>query len=240
MLSSMSVSAISYIMDMTTMDCLNEASVRVCTEMEIDSFNIALEVQTDGLEGSSGKVCCVFNASAYDALSKKHKKEYINELMYKITREEPMNAAQTQQAYNFLVGVDDSLINTAVQDLLDNSNGNMLQAVVIMSPVLNVVNTIFGILIIVTLVVTVFVTVLDIAYIGTPFLQSMGKDDKKPKFITNDAYRAVMNAADSGENPHWCYLKKRFIVFIIIVICVSIIITGKLGDFVSTIVGFFM
>lgn len=236
---SVTVDALAYAMDEDVMYTLNNASGYACELIEAEPFDIALEVNSG--EEVGNKVYCIFNQSEYDKLNKMQKKDYLSHVMDKVTKgEDSLNSAQLQQAYNFLVGVDDRYINEAVNELLNDGNNNLLTAVSWLAPIMPYVNIVFAILVISALVLTCGMTLVDIVYLSLPFFSSQGRDDKKPKFITNEAYRALTEQADKGGNVYGVYFKKRIVAMLIIMVCSGIILSGRLADFVSMVVGLFL
>lgn len=235
------VLGISYAMDEDVYTALNSASMRACEDVDdkIVGFDIAVEVK--GSEGTGNKIYCVFNKSGYDSLTKRQKKAYLSAMTDYITDgEDGLNAAQMQQAYNFLSGVDDRYINEAVSDLLDGGNNNLLTAVSIMEPAMKYLNIGFALMVLVILLLTTAVTIADIAYLSLPFLSSNTKDDKKPKFISNEAFKALTESVDKGGNVYGIYFKKRIFALILIAVCTGVILSGRLSDFIAMIVGLFM
>lgn len=232
------VSALAYAVDSEVYTTLNSYSSAACESMKVTSFDLALKVDTTSDED---KIYIVFNQDAYDVLSVVQKKEFIKYIVSECKSADcTLNAAQRQQAYNFLVSVDDSYINAAVSDMLNNDNKNLLFAITKMEPVFRYLNLGFAFLVIIILILTAGVTVMDLCYMSLPIFQTMGKDDKKPFIISNEAYKALQQHIETQENIYLLYFKKRFLSLVVIFVCVAIIITGKLGDLVTTIVSFFL
>lgn len=232
------VSALAFALDSEVVSTLNSYASSACEEIGIKDFEMVQIVDT---EADDDKVYAVFNQDAYDVLSVVQKKEFIKSIVAKCKSADcVLNATQRQQAYNFLVSVDDSYINAAVADMLNTNNNNLLFAITKMEPVFRVLNLIFGFLVIVILLLTASVTILDICYMSLPISQTMSKDDKKPKFISNEAFKALQTSIETKENIYGLYFKKRVLSLILIFVCIAIIISGRLGDFVTTLVGMFV
>lgn len=237
-MSSIMVAALAYALDSEVVSTLNSYASIACEEIGVKEFEM---VQTVDTASDDDKVYAVFNQDAYDVLSVTQKKDFIESIVSECKSADcVLNAAQRQQAYNFLVSVDDSYINAAVADMLNTNNNNLLFAITQMEPVFKVLNLAFGFLVIVILLITATVTILDICYMSLPIFQSMSKDDKKPKFISNEAFKALQTSIETKENIYGLYFKKRVLSLILIFVCIAVIISGRLGDFVTTIVGMFV
>lgn len=232
------VSALAYPLDEEVVSALNSASNKACDYVGIEGFDIAVVVGTEDEMGDD-KSYCVFNETEYNNLSNKQKRKYIKNVTDILNTngdgaDEYLNKAQKQQAYNFLVSVDDKVVNEAVASLLDDTGANILTAVGIFAPAMPYISTFFGILIILILLATTLVTIIDIVFITLPVFSM--NSDKKPRFVSREAYKALQLHIEQGSNVYWEYFKRRFIAIIIIFIGVTLLATGRIGTIIADLI----
>lgn len=185
-------------------------------------------------EGEGSEEAFYFNRAFYTDLSKKDKKKVIKTFTEELKNAPQIKSADMQIIHNALKEVDDKYITSAIADLLNSSQEGMLSAVVLLKPLTGPIGTLLGIVAILMVLFMVLTTVIDFVYIGLPFADKTGGE--KPKFMSRDAYKALQeNTNGSTSNVYWGYLKKRFLTYLITIICILYLVSGGFGDLFLTI-----
>lgn len=178
-----------------------------------------------------------FNRSAYEQLTRKNQKLWIKAFV-KYINDHPINTADKQVLYNALKEVDDKYITAEISYLLNDTGSSMFTAIRILSPFTSVVGVVLGVASILLITGVVFMTVIDIACLSIPMF-AVKANGEKPKYMSKDAFKAYGEAETDGGNVYWLYLKRRFVSYIVLIICVTYLISGSLGDLFMKLVELF-
>lgn len=137
----------------------------------------------------------------------------------------------------------------AIQDIknLTNVHADLGAAQQTLEPIIEMVNTIIGILATAILILVGLFTAIDILYLEVPaFHNSMdqkgmekGQVNKsggvKHKLISEDASQAYEEAQKDGKNPMIVYLKKRIVAYIAVAIVLYMLLSGNLSLIVEVV-----
>lgn len=178
-----------------------------------------------------------FNREFYQTLSTKQKRKVMKAFVESL-KNKPLNEADKQIIYNALKDVGDQYITAEIASLLNSSSNSLFTAVSILKPFNSVVGTIMGVLTILISLGLVLSTVIDLCCLGIPFF-GVKSDGTKPKFMTIDAFKALKESQESDTNVYLLYVKRRFVTYIIVILCVVYLVSGSLGDLFSSIVDLF-
>lgn len=212
--------------------------------LEAIDYTVGEKVGTDGeaslfitYSGGEGKTGYYFNREFYMSLPSASKRKVMNEFVESL-KNQPMNTADVQVVYNALRDVGDTYVTAEISELLNSSQSNMVGAVSFLKPLTGPIGLILGVLTLLIMIGLVGTTVIDLCCIGIPFL-SIKSDGQKPKLMTNDAFKAVKEATDGNGNAYWLYFKRRSVTYVVLLICIIFLLTGKLGNVFAKIVELF-
>lgn len=122
------------------------------------------------------------------------------------------------------------------------TKADLYQAYKIMKPFLDILNVILGIGCVLLILLLLFSTVMDLAYIGLPvWREAQSKDGKKNPFgVSFEALKTVeeiekgLGGGDSGyRNAYLLYFKRRALTYIILAICVMYLICGGISGLIG-------
>lgn len=133
-----------------------------------------------------------------------------------------------------------------IKDLV-NVSPDLGSAQKTLDPLIEIVNTIIGILATAILILVGLFTAIDVLYLEVPaFHNSMdqkgmekGQTNKsggvKHKLISEDASQAYQEATESGKNVLIVYLKKRIVAYIAVAIVLYMLLSGNLSLIVEVV-----
>lgn len=179
---------------------------------------------------------------------------FITELSNAGVSQEATNeiSAALSEGYQGVAGVKVDILQ--ITYIFGKTQGDLLGAMGIISPFLPLINLVIGVVAIVVAAILILSTVIDLAFIGLPMVrESMmaGDGDKgntgtKPKALTyacwatiNDVEGALGSGGQSGtggktyKNAYGLYFKRRLWDYILLGICLSFLIFGGFGRFMS-------
>lgn len=137
----------------------------------------------------------------------------------------------------------------AIQDIKDLTHvkADLSDAAGTLAPIIEIVNTVIGVLATAILILVGLFTAIDILYLEVPaFHNSMdqkgmekGQTNKsggvKHKLISEDASQAFQEASESGKNPMIVYLKKRIVAYVAVAIVLYMLLSGNLSLIVEVV-----
>lgn len=133
-----------------------------------------------------------------------------------------------------------------IKELVD-VNPDLGSAQKTLDPLIEIVNTIIGILATAILILVGLFTAIDVLYLEVPaFHNSMdqkgmekGQTNKsggvKHKLISEDASQAYQEATESGKNVLIVYLKKRIVAYVAVAIVLYMLLSGNLSLIVEVV-----
>lgn len=189
--------------------------------------------ESAGMGTSSGIIKEVDGAYYFDEpkleeYTAKEQKEWILAFTNYLQNEPQLYASDRQVIFTNLKEMDNNYVQTQVAYLLNESSGSIHEATLLLKPVLNVVSLVLGFVAIIMTMGILIMTIVDLACMSIPFF-SIKADGKKPKFMSADAFKAMKQSEDGDGNVYWLYFKRRFITYIVLVICIIFLVTGNLG-----------
>ena len=137
----------------------------------------------------------------------------------------------------------------AIEDIKDGLNvkADISAAAGTLAPIIEIVNTVIGILATAILILVGLFTAIDILYLEVPALhESMdgkamekGQSNKsggvKPKIVSEDASNAYKEATEQGKNVLITYLKKRVVAYVAVAIVLYMLLSGNLSLIVEVV-----
>ena len=136
--------------------------------------------------------------------------------------------------------------------LSENYKADLVQAAQTLSGFQNTINLLIGLLAWGLLLFSGLTTVMDLAYIFIPLLQTKtaqqgdmktGGGGNKPRWVTEEAYSAVKDSTNSmgahGQSSGYqsaglLYLKRRYIAIIALVFALTLLLSSKFMTFIAT------
>lgn len=128
-----------------------------------------------------------------------------------------------------------------------NVHADINSAAGALAPIIEMVNSIIGILATIILIGIGFFTAVDVLYLEVPALHT-SMDDKamskgqtgksggvKPKIVSEDASQAYKEAQETGKNVLLIYLKKRIVAYIAVAIVLYMLLSGNLSLIVEVV-----
>lgn len=151
--------------------------------------------------------------------------------------------------------VDDKALNTFMNDLQQQDRSvatamlpilyesvvpDLYQAYIIAKPFLDVLNIILGVGCVLLILMLIFSTVMDLAYIGLPMWRESTANKNGSKTPFGVSYEAVStvkeiesNTGGDYKNGYVLYLKHRGLTYIVLALCIVYLICGGLSGIIS-------
>ncbi len=152
--------------------------------------------------------------------------------------------------------VDDTALNTFMNDLqqqdrsvatamlpllYESVNADLYQAYIIAKPFLDVLNVILGVGCVLLILLLLFSTVMDLAYIGLPMWRESTANKngggKTPFGVSYEAVSTVKeiesNTGGDYKNGYLLYLKHRGLTYIVLALCIVYLICGGISGIIS-------
>lgn len=235
-----------YLSDTRSATALEEADKEAIEAIDFDygttltgtEAKCCLFLSYDGETSASGSSAYYFNRAFYKELSN-HDKKLVMKTFTEYMKNTPnVKAADLQKISNALNEVNDKYITQAISDMLNSSGEGMLSAVVTLKPILTPISTFLGIVAILMCLMMVVTTVVDIIYISLPFADKT--KGEKPKFMSRDAYKALQECVDGSTSQVYVkYFKKRFLTYMLTIMCVVYLVVGGFGELFGNIIDLF-
>lgn len=149
-----------------------------------------------------------------------------------------------QSFMNNLQESDTSVGSVMLPLIFESTKGDMYQAYKITSPFLEILSIVLGVGAVILILLLLFSTVMDLAYIGLPVWREAqaSKDggNKNPFGVSYEALTTVkevekgLGGGDGGyRNAYLLYFKRRALTYIILAICIFYLICGGLSGIIG-------
>lgn len=155
------------------------------------------------------------------------------------------NADTIQQIMANIQDVDTSVSSVMLPLIFESTKGDMYQAYKITSPFLNLLSIVLGVGAVILILLLLFSTVMDLAYIGLPVWREAqqsknGNNGKNPFGVSYEALTTVkevekgLGGGDGGyRNAYLLYFRRRALTYIILAICIMYLICGGLSGIIG-------
>lgn len=155
------------------------------------------------------------------------------------------NADTIQQIMADIQDVDTSVSSVMLPLIFESTKGDMYQAYKITSPFLNLLSIVLGVGAVILILLLLFSTVMDLAYIGLPVWREAqqsknGNNGKNPFGVSYEALTTVkevekgLGGGDGGyRNAYLLYFRRRALTYIILAICIMYLICGGLSGIIG-------
>ena len=185
---------------------------------------------------SSGTNTLTFSNKNYAKLEHDEKEDFM-EAALSATTKSGLNKKQKNKVYNFIAGQDTPITNS-MKYLQSDASTDFLEAKKIFDPFSGVVGTILGVLTTAIFLFSALSILIDIMYLVLPGLQAIlerGEENKRPLFVSNEAYTAKKDSEKDSEykNVLSLYIKRRIGLIIAMAICIGYLISGKMYDVIA-------
>lgn len=149
-----------------------------------------------------------------------------------------------QSFMNNLQESDTSVGSVMLPLIFESTKGDMYQAYKITSPFLEILSVVLGVGAVILILLLLFSTVMDLAYIGLPVWReaqaSKNGGQKNPFGVSYEALTTVkevekgLGGGDGGyRNAYLLYFKRRALTYIILAICIFYLICGGLSGIIG-------
>lgn len=155
------------------------------------------------------------------------------------------NPDTVQQIMADIQEVDSSISTIMLPLIFQSTKGDMYQAYKITSPFLDLLSIILGVGAVILILLLLFSTVMDLAYIGLPVWREAqqsknGNNGKNPFGVSYEALTTVkevekgLGGGDGGyRNAYLLYFRRRALTYIILAICIMYLICGGLSGIIG-------
>lgn len=153
------------------------------------------------------------------------------------------SADTVQQIMADIQDTDSSVSSVMLPLIFASTKGDMYQAYKISSPFLEILSVVLGVGAVLLILLLLFSTVMDLAYIGLPVWREAqaGKEGGKNPFgVSYEALTTVkevekgLGGGDGGyRNAYLLYFKRRALTYIILAICIFYLICGGLSGIIG-------
>lgn len=185
-----------------------------------------------------------FNVSVYNRLDQLEKQEVMSIILNGIDNSQ-LSQISRSKIYNFVSNSDKSTSNL-VRQLSNDVRADFASAYGTFKPFTGVLGWILGIITLAIFIVLALTIVIDLAYIIIPFVQNCLSSENvsvKPRFISTEAWNAVMSAEKSigstYREPVGVYFKLKTKQFLAIGICLLYLVSGKIYDVIAAVIDMF-
>ena len=206
----------------------------------------------------NGTLTVITKGTPYELLTVAEDKIYVNPTAFKQAKQSDVSAAlnvftaaltdvgsdpdTVHQIMKDMQDIDDSVSTIMLPLIFDSTKGDMYAAYKITSPFLNVLSVVLGVGAVGLILLLLFSTVMDLAYIGLPVWRETqsDKNGKHPFGVSYEALRTV-NEVEKGigggdgeyRNAYLLYFKRRALTYIILAICIMYLICGGLSGIIG-------
>lgn len=143
---------------------------------------------------------------------------------------------------------DESVSSIMLPMIFRATKADLYKAYEMAKPFLDVLNVVLGIGCVLLILLLLFSTVMDLAYIGLPMFRelSSGKDNngKQPFGVSFEATKTVeeiekgAGGGDGGyRNAYLLYFRRRALTYIVLAICIMYLICGGLSGLIGWVLG---
>lgn len=154
------------------------------------------------------------------------------------------DADAVQQVMTSLQESDTDVSSVMLPMIFESTKGDMYQAYKITSPFLELLSIVLGVGAVILILLLLFSTVMDLAYIGLPVWREaqQAKDGgkKNPFGVSYEALTTVkevekgLGGGDGGyRNAYLLYFRRRALTYIILAICIMYLICGGLSGIIG-------
>lgn len=154
------------------------------------------------------------------------------------------DADAVQQVMTNLQESDTDVSSVMLPMIFESTKGDMYQAYKITSPFLELLSIVLGVGAVILILLLLFSTVMDLAYIGLPVWREaqQAKDGgkKNPFGVSYEALTTVkevekgLGGGDGGyRNAYLLYFRRRALTYIILAICIMYLICGGLSGIIG-------
>lgn len=155
-----------------------------------------------------------------------------------------VDADAVQQLMTNLQNSDTNVSSVMLPMIFESTKGDMYQAYKITSPFLELLSIVLGVGAVILILLLLFSTVMDLAYIGLPVWREaqQAKDGgkKNPFGVSYEALTTVkevekgLGGGDGGyRNAYLLYFRRRALTYIILAICIMYLICGGLSGIIG-------
>lgn len=155
------------------------------------------------------------------------------------------DADAVQQVMTNLQESDTDVSSVMLPMIFESTKGDMYQAYKITSPFLELLSIVLGVGAVILILLLLFSTVMDLAYIGLPVWREAqqsknGNSNKNPFGVSYEALTTVkevekgLGGGDGGyRNAYLLYFRRRALTYIILAICIMYLICGGLSGIIG-------
>lgn len=184
---------------------------------------------------SSGQNVLKFSNKNYSTLKAEDKRTFM-ETALSATTKTGLTPKVKNKVYNFIASQDEPVTN-AMKYLQTDSNADFVEAKKWFSPFSGVIGTILGVLCVAIFMFAGFSVIFDIVYLVLPGVQAVlerGEENKRPFGVSREAYTALKDSEKDNEyrNVIAIYMKRRLGLILLMSICLTYLISGKIYDVV--------
>lgn len=180
---------------------------------------------------NSGSGIVLFSNKKYASLLSKQKVNFMTRVLSYI-QESDMNSKTKLKFYNFIAEQDNS-VTKSIKFLKTNASSDLASAMKWFRPFTGTISTVMGVLCLLIFTMMTLSIIIDIAFLAFPFLQgSTGRN--KPMFISREAWSTLLECEKCTEyrNVVVTYMKRRFIAFLVLGICLLYLASGQIYDII--------
>lgn len=181
----------------------------------------------------------------WSVLSSDTQTDVLKPLIDSLTNSKIVDKNALNQFMTDLQDQDRSVATAMVPLLFKGTRADLYQAYVIAKPFLDVLNVILGVGCVLLILLLLFSTVMDLAYIGLPMWRESTANKngggKTPFGVSYEAVSTVKeiesNTGGDYKNGYLLYLKHRGLTYIVLALCIVYLICGGISGIISFVLG---
>lgn len=216
---------------------VTDGDVNVVTKLLGSEYTATDEPYTAYFRVGEGSV---WYDSAFNSLSYTDKVDIITEFITAINEADDLSSTTKQAIYTSVSqNIDDTFV-AYIPDIVNATSADILGGLSFFAPFQSAFGVILGVGVILLVLALITSTLVDFAYLGSPgimnwFLKSSEKSTIRLKFISADA-QDIANAAmhsNAQGNVYLAYLRRRWVTYIVLSVCILYLLTGQIADFIG-------
>lgn len=213
----------------------------VGADYSIESSGYLILKVYNNSQGSSYNILIEVNVNEYNKLSSSKKRDVMDKALTGVLSS-TMSRTNRTKVYNFIADTDSATSNL-LRNLGSDVRLDLGTAYSMIRPWSGRLGTILAYIVLLLFVSLGATLIIDISWITLPMLQYMfpGKDNKKPIFVSIEAFKSVKQAEDMNEykNSLLIYLRNKTGQLIAVALCLLYIVSGELFDVLASVMDLF-
>lgn len=221
---------------------LQDKDCKVELDPETEEIDMFQGVYEPIFEKDDGTSRYMLNKSALSTLSKKDQKALLKKFIKSVETSD-LTGDSKRRVYNALRSDVDKALVVALPVVMDDMTPDVSKGLLYFSAFHSPVSTALGVGILVLLCVFVFRVLIDLIILSSSSIAGYGieyteRKGRRPVFMSSVVYSVLEETYrdEKYKNAFLLYAKEQGKIFIIMLLCISYLLSGKIADLVLTLI----